>query len=242
MIKKFVIGVMVLSLMMVVGISRANAQSDNASDKAQNAACMQAATEKQNTSFKSAQDAFLAVIKSAKENGESTWWPWSRAKVEARKVRKEVKLQAKETFKADKEACKNNFTEQGNRGDKGEQGEQGEQGERGDGKISFILSAQNDSSVSGIATFEEEDGNVDVKLQLTGFPENISEPAHIHLGACPNPDAVKYPLTSVVNGKSETTLTGMTFAQLKTELPLAVNVHKSQDEAGVYVACGDVKF
>ncbi|OHA09272.1 MAG: hypothetical protein A3H69_05210 [Candidatus Sungbacteria bacterium RIFCSPLOWO2_02_FULL_47_9] len=64
-------------------------------------------------------------------------------------------------------------------------------------------------------------------------------PAHIHVGACPNPDAVKYPLADVVGGKS-TTVVHASVDELLKELPLAVNVHKSGIEIKTFVACADL--
>jgi hypothetical protein len=73
---------------------------------------------------------------------------------------------------------------------------------------------------------------------LLGAP-STAEPAHIHMGTCAhlNP-APKYPLTSVVDGISETTVNA-TIAQL-TAGNLAVNVHKSAADLKDYVACGDL--
>lgn len=106
-------------------------------------------------------------------------------------------------------------------------------------EVTVSLAQQNDSGESGTATLTEVDGKVMVMLNMIGAPAGVTQPAHIHVGACPNVGAVKYPLTSPVNGKSETTL-DVTLAQLKGELPLGINVHKSQAEAGVYVSCGDL--
>lgn len=106
-------------------------------------------------------------------------------------------------------------------------------------EIVINLEEQNNSSESGTATISEEGGKVMVSLNLTGAPTNIAQPAHIHVGKCPKPDAVKYPLTSVMNGDSATTL-DITLDQLLSELPLAVNVHKSSAQANIYVACGDI--
>lgn len=105
----------------------------------------------------------------------------------------------------------------------------------------FSLAQQNGSGESGSATFREVDGQVVVTLELTGAPEGVAQPAHIHVGNCPDVGAVTYPLESPVNGQSETTL-DVTFEQLRSELPLAVNVHKSQAEASVYVSCADLIF
>jgi hypothetical protein len=83
------------------------------------------------------------------------------------------------------------------------------------------------------------DGTTKVTIDISGGSA-VAQPAHIHAGHCgptldPRP---AYPLTSVVNGKSETVvpvdthdLTGGTFA---------INVHKSAAEASIYVSCGNI--
>lgn len=103
------------------------------------------------------------------------------------------------------------------------------------------LDAQNTSGEAGTAVLKEVDGKVVVSLNLTGAPKGISQPAHIHLGSCPNPGAIKYPLKSPVNGISETTL-DVTFDKLKALGKLAVNVHKSPTQANIYVSCGNLSF
>jgi hypothetical protein len=108
-------------------------------------------------------------------------------------------------------------------------------------QITINLAEQNDSGESGTAILKEEDGQVIVTIDMTGFTEDVSQPAHIHVGVCPDVGAVVYPLTNVLNGESETTL-DVTFAQLESELPLGINVHKSVDEASIYTACGDIEF
>ena len=108
-------------------------------------------------------------------------------------------------------------------------------------EISVTLSEQNKSGELGTATLMEVDGKVKVTLKLTGAPTGVAQPAHIHVGACPDVGAVKYPLTSPIDGMSETVL-DVTLAQLKSELPLGINVHKSGDEVKVYVSCGDLKL
>jgi len=103
------------------------------------------------------------------------------------------------------------------------------------------LSEQNKSGQSGQAVITQTGtSTVKVVLNLTGKPSGTPQPAHIHVGACPNPGAVKYPLTNVGNGASQTEIPNVTLEQLVSELPLAINVHKSAAEASVYVACGDI--
>lgn len=103
------------------------------------------------------------------------------------------------------------------------------------------LDAQNSSGESGTALLKEVEGKVMVSLSLTGAPKGLTQPAHIHLGSCPNPGAIKYPLKSLVNGESETTL-DVTFDKLKALGSLAINVHKSAAQANMYVSCGNLKF
>lgn len=104
---------------------------------------------------------------------------------------------------------------------------------------SVNLSEQNDSGEYGTATLREEGGKVKVTLSISGAPQDVTQPAHIHMGSCPEVGAVKYPLTFPINGTSETTL-DTTLDQLKSQLPLSINVHKSAEEAKMYVACGDL--
>ncbi len=111
-------------------------------------------------------------------------------------------------------------------------------------EIVLNFTAQNNSGVSGTATLSEADGKVRVKLALSNgtLGANLPpEPAHVHVGACPSPGAVKYPLNSVIAGKSETVI-NVSWANLKAQLPLAINVHKSATDLGTYIACTDVKF
>ncbi|HWA51729.1 MAG TPA: hypothetical protein VG895_01585 [Patescibacteria group bacterium] len=107
--------------------------------------------------------------------------------------------------------------------------------------VTVALDTQNKSGESGTATLQEVNGQVVVTLNMAGFPKGIEQPAHIHLGSCPNPGAIKYPLTSVMNGTSTTTL-NVTMDQLKSMMPLAINVHKSVAQSSTYYSCGDVTF
>lgn len=107
--------------------------------------------------------------------------------------------------------------------------------------VTVTLSEQNASGESGIATLVEVDGQAVVILALTGAPEDVVQPAHIHVGSCPDVGAVKYPLTFPVNGRSKTTL-DVSLDQLRLEMPLAINVHKSAQEASVYVSCSNLSL
>lgn len=102
----------------------------------------------------------------------------------------------------------------------------------------FAINAQNGSGQHGTVALKPRGSKTVVEIHLLGAPAS-AEPAHIHMGTCAhlNP-APKYPLTSVVDGISETTVDA-TVAQL-TAGNLAVNVHKSASDLKDYVACGDL--
>ncbi|MDO8564705.1 MAG: cupredoxin domain-containing protein [bacterium] len=110
------------------------------------------------------------------------------------------------------------------------------------GALHIKLSEQNNSGQKGEVTITRMGtSSVKVILNITGKPATTTQPAHIHVGVCPNPGAVKYPLTSVDKGASQTELQGVTIESLLAQLPLAINVHKSAAESGVYVACGNIE-
>lgn len=106
--------------------------------------------------------------------------------------------------------------------------------------VTVTLATQNNSGEQGTAELKSEDGKTKVELMVTGAPADIAQPAHIHLNSCATIGGVKYPLTNVVNGKSETMI-DVSLDELLAMLPLSINVHKSAAEAGIYVACGDIK-
>jgi len=106
-------------------------------------------------------------------------------------------------------------------------------------QMTITLLEQNKSKQAGIATITELGDKVSVKLQIAGASAS-AEPAHIHAGKCPKPGEVKYPLTDVVGGMSETML-NVSMSTLKSMLPLVISVQRSKAETGVYVACGDLQ-
>lgn len=101
------------------------------------------------------------------------------------------------------------------------------------------LDGQNESGMSGSAALTRLNGQTVVELTLIGAPEGVAQPAHIHTGTCADIGGVVYPLTSPVGGMSATTL-DVSLDDILAGLPLALNVHKSPEEADVYVACGDL--
>jgi hypothetical protein len=107
------------------------------------------------------------------------------------------------------------------------------------GPLTIPLNNQNESGENGTATLSEENGKLKVSITISGAPAGLPQPAHIHKGECLDPSDVVYPLTTVLNGKSETQL-DISLRTLLSQLPLVVNVHKSPAEATVYVACGNI--
>jgi hypothetical protein len=102
------------------------------------------------------------------------------------------------------------------------------------------LAAQNNSGETGTATLFDGAKGLIVRLRMSGAAEGVDQPAHIHKGTCDKLDPKPaYPLKPVHDGQSETTVEGVTIAQLQKS-PYAINVHKSAKEAAVYVACGNI--
>jgi hypothetical protein len=77
-------------------------------------------------------------------------------------------------------------------------------------------------------------------------------PAHIHVGACPEPGDVAFPLNDVVSPSDETVGAGTAIpvevSSTVVEAALtdivggqhAINVHESAEALDAYIACGDV--
>lgn len=107
-------------------------------------------------------------------------------------------------------------------------------------EVTIMMSSQNESGEVGAARINEVDGRAKITLQLTGGPSNISQPTHIHDGTCQVLGTIKYPLTTVRNGSSETILP-ISFPDLVSRLPLAISVHKSLSDDST-VSCGDIKI
>jgi hypothetical protein len=102
------------------------------------------------------------------------------------------------------------------------------------------LSAQNNSGETGTATLtKQSDTQTKVVLSVTGAPAGASQPVHIHKGTCAKLDPKPaYPLSPLVNGKSETVVNASIDELSKGGY--AVNGHKSAQEVSTYVFCGDL--
>ena len=101
----------------------------------------------------------------------------------------------------------------------------------------------NGSGVHGTAVLTAQGDKTLVVMDVTGVAGN--HPDHIHRSTCADPEPNPlYPLTDVVlskadpNGHSETVV-DVPLAELLAD-PYLILIHKSKDEIGVYVACGDI--
>ena len=105
--------------------------------------------------------------------------------------------------------------------------------------VTVPLQTLNNSGESGTATLSADGNQTRVVIQLSGAPQGVAQPAHIHAGTCGNLErAPKHGLTNVMNGNSTT----MVPAELSTIMSgtNAIAVHKSKDEMKTYVACGNL--
>ncbi len=100
------------------------------------------------------------------------------------------------------------------------------------------LEPQNNSGISGTATFTSQADGLKVDIKVTGAGAG-PEPAHIHEGTCAdlNPTP-QFTLAPVTNGSSSTVV--QSTVQALTASPHAIHLHKSNDELSVYVACADI--
>ncbi len=105
--------------------------------------------------------------------------------------------------------------------------------------MTIQLNEENDSGVSGTAMLMPMGSGTQVEVQLQGSPGG-PHPIHIHRGNC-GPTLDPTPLvnlTPVQNGSS-VTMVELTADQIMAAAH-AINVHKSREEASVYIACGDL--
>jgi hypothetical protein len=109
----------------------------------------------------------------------------------------------------------------------------------GDGAVKVELGEQNGSGQSGTATLTPMgDGKTQVTIELSNPPAD-PQPAHIHKGTCAKLDPTPaFPLENVEGGSSETDVE-VSLEDLQGAA-YAVNVHKSEADAGTYVACGEI--
>ena len=96
---------------------------------------------------------------------------------------------------------------------------------------------RDEATGTGTATLTDMGGG-QTQVVVNVAATNPDMPAHIHGDVCPGVGPVVFPLSNVQNGQSTTTIN----APLSDILARgkAINLHKSSQQIGVYVACGDL--
>ena len=105
---------------------------------------------------------------------------------------------------------------------------------------SVTLAPQSGSGVAGTATLTDMGGGktqVVVRVSV-GSGGSAAMPAHVHTGNCPNVGAVVYPLDTITNGTSTSTI-NTALADIQTG-GFAVNLHRSAADINTYVSCGNI--
>jgi hypothetical protein len=105
------------------------------------------------------------------------------------------------------------------------------------------FSELNDSGISGVTSLVTEGDTTTVAIWADGALGD--HPTHIHEGTCadfdPNP---QFPLTNVVLQTSALSGTSVSEVDVSVEdlldSPHLILIHKSQEEIGTYIACGDI--
>ena len=105
--------------------------------------------------------------------------------------------------------------------------------------VTVNLIQQSDSGQTGQLVLSDVNGKTKAVLTVTNAIPDVEQPAHLHESSCEDLGPIAYPLDNIINSRSET-LIDVSLDQLLSELPLAVNVHKSVSEAKIYSACGNI--
>lgn len=106
--------------------------------------------------------------------------------------------------------------------------------------FTVTLKAQKNSRQSGTAQFEDVGGGkTKVTISLTGDAPTVPQPAHIHTGTCIKSGNILYPLTDVIQGKSET-IVNASIPAIQTNGMTVINVHKSAADMDIKTTCGEL--
>jgi hypothetical protein len=108
-----------------------------------------------------------------------------------------------------------------------------------DGPVTVELGEENGSGQTGTATLTAVSADeTRVVVEVTNPPAE-TQPAHIHRGSCADLDpAPLYGLPNLIDGRSETTVPA-SLDELG-DGGLALNVHRSDAQLDLYVACGNL--
>jgi hypothetical protein len=105
--------------------------------------------------------------------------------------------------------------------------------------ITIPMKALNGSGEDGMATITQGSGGIDVVVSLQNGTQ-IAQPTHIHIGSCGAINkAPEYALRDTVDGKGDSLVAGVNLSDL-FKGHYAINVHKSANDLGTYVSCGNI--
>jgi hypothetical protein len=105
--------------------------------------------------------------------------------------------------------------------------------------VTITLHAVEASGVTGTAVLTPLNGSgIKVTLELANVPPG-DLPAHIHFDTCANPSTIRYGLSNVVNGRSETTVVTPIAYLRRGHGRFSINVHKAESDLPI-IACGDI--
>ncbi len=109
----------------------------------------------------------------------------------------------------------------------------------GQDSVTLEFEPVDDSGVGGNVLLTATDGQTDVEVLITeGLEDGAVHPVHIHQGTCDDLGDVVHPLDNIEGGVSETTIDVELMDLLDGDH--AVNVHLSEEEIDVRVACADI--
>jgi hypothetical protein len=106
-----------------------------------------------------------------------------------------------------------------------------------------LFSVNNPAQQLGTASVQsigQDRGKIEVTLKFEALAQQTAQPAHIHLGSCAELGKIVYPLNVVENSFSQTIL-NVSIDQLRSQVPLVLNTHKSEEELNIYIACVDIE-
>lgn len=105
--------------------------------------------------------------------------------------------------------------------------------------VTLDLEEIDGSGIEGNVRLASMNGQTDVEVLITaGLEDGAVHPVHIHSGTCDELGDVVYPLEDIEGGVSETEIDAELTDLMDGEH--AVNVHVSEDEMDVYVACANI--
>jgi hypothetical protein len=107
--------------------------------------------------------------------------------------------------------------------------------------ITVNMTAMNNSGENGTAVLMDDPHfGVSVRINLSGAPDGVAQPAVIHAGTCGNINPrPELPIKPVIDGRTLSTIPGINLEHL-TKGHYSLIVHKSSSAFGTYVSCGNI--